>query len=146
MVKRHSVLRATVTKFLPGASALIATLLGIAVARGIALDPRSPLIFGIEVCSLCIGYASVLGAMGRRLAATAAPNGRRSFVAGLAATAFLLLVTELPGAWSLWRLALASRATGAASAGLMFFPWLAPSAAGEREILTSAPASSNEEL
>jgi hypothetical protein len=124
MVRWQSIFRAAFTKFLPGAVALIAILVGVTIVRGIQLSPRTPLIFAIEVGCLAGGYAGVLGAMRRKLRSDAAPDGRKSFIAGLAATALLLLVTELPATWHLWSLAIASFATGAGSAGLMFFPWL----------------------
>jgi hypothetical protein len=125
MVRWSEILRGAFTKFLPGALGLMAVVLALEFSRGVRLSPLAAQVFSVEVLGLAAGYAGALALMRARLRSDVAINTKRSAIVGVAAaTGLLALMAFIGGPWHVWSLGIASFATGAISAGLMFLPWL----------------------
>jgi hypothetical protein len=125
----------------------MAIVLGLELNKGVQLSPQAPLVIALQVLSLGTAYGTVLAAFRSHLRSDAAPDSRRSAIAGVCSTVLLLAISMLTGGpWHLWSLGLAAFGVGGGSAALMFFPWLTTATGTESDGRALASASSNEEL
>jgi hypothetical protein len=122
VISLRTILRGTLTRFIP------AVILGTAILYGLArlADSLSVgwLNISIAYALLTIGYTAALAALRYRLRADADVAGRRSVVAGLLVPAAYLGGLVLLAPKGLLALNATAIAIGAVLAVGMFFPWL----------------------
>lgn len=140
-----STVRATLTRFLPGAATSVVAGITLASGRFPDITAESVLVVGAVVGMLSLGYLVGLEALRRWLYPDAAVEGRRSFMAGLMApiAAFITGVLADP--------AIGTNVMGflflpaLVIAVVMFFAWLTPTPESMRAAEYGTPGGAGEE-